>query len=98
MYAYARLLARRRCVFHGDVAVGGRRHEGEFDAAADVELVAHPEVVGQQAARDAAVYLVWAKRGEIVSLGGLWLEGHGLAVVSETLGLSSRVQRAAPSR
>ena len=37
------------------------------------------------------------KRSEIVILGGLWLEGHGLSVSSETLGLSSRVQRAAPS-
>tara|TARA_B110001452_G_scaffold121274_1_gene100646 strand:+ start:842 stop:1123 length:282 start_codon:yes stop_codon:yes gene_type:complete len=38
-----------------------------------------------------------AKRGEIVSLGGLWLEGHGLPVASEVLGLSSRVRRAAAS-
>ena len=37
------------------------------------------------------------RRGEIVSLGGLRLEGHGLSVASETLGLSSRVRRAAPS-
>ena len=26
------------------------------------------------------------KRSEIVNLGGLWLEGHGLSEVSETLG------------
>ena len=38
-----------------------------------------------------------AKRSEIVNLGGLWLEGHGLLEGSETLGLSSRVRRAAPS-
>ena len=29
------------------------------------------------------------KRSETVNLGGLWLEGHGLSVGSETLGLSS---------
>ena len=37
------------------------------------------------------------KRSEIVDLGGLWLEGHGLSEGSETLSLSSRVRRAAPS-
>jgi len=37
------------------------------------------------------------KRSEIVTLGGLWLEGHGLSVESELLGLSSRVRRAASS-
>ena len=37
------------------------------------------------------------KRSEIVDLRGLWLEGHGLSVGSETLGLSSRVQGAAQS-
>ena len=37
------------------------------------------------------------KRSEIVNLGGLWLEGHRLSEGSETLGLSSRVQGAAPS-
>ena len=37
------------------------------------------------------------KRSEVVSLGGLWLEGHGLPEKSETLGLSSRVRRAASS-
>ena len=37
------------------------------------------------------------RRGETVSLGGLWLEGHGLSVASATLGLSSRVRRAASS-
>ena len=37
------------------------------------------------------------KRGEIVNLGGLWREGHGLSEGSETLGLSSRVRRAASS-
>ena len=37
------------------------------------------------------------KRSEIVNLGGLWLEGHGLLEKSETRGLSSRVPRAAPS-
>jgi len=37
------------------------------------------------------------KRSEIVNLGGLWLEGHGLSEGSETLGFFSRVQRAAPS-
>ena len=36
------------------------------------------------------------KRSEIVHLGGLWLEGHGLSEGSEVLGLSSRVRRAAP--
>ena len=36
------------------------------------------------------------KRGEIVNLGGLWLEGHGLSLASEKLGLFSRVRRAAP--
>ena len=36
-------------------------------------------------------------RSEIVGLGGLWLEGHGLSVGSETLGPSSRVRRTAPS-
>ena len=35
------------------------------------------------------------KRSEIVDLGGIWLEGHGLSVGSETLGLFSRVRRAA---
>ena len=35
-------------------------------------------------------YGTWmVKRSEIVNLGGLWLEGHGLSVGSETLGLSS---------
>jgi len=38
-----------------------------------------------------------AKRSGNVGLGGLWLEGHGLSVGSEVLGLSSRVRRAAPS-
>ena len=33
----------------------------------------------------------------MASLGGLWLEGHGLSEGSEALGLSSRVPRAAPS-
>ena len=37
------------------------------------------------------------KRSEIVNLGGVWLKGHGLSEGSETLGLSSRVRRAAPS-
>ena len=37
------------------------------------------------------------KRDELVDLGGLWLESHGLPEKSETLGLSSRVRRAAPS-
>ena len=37
------------------------------------------------------------RRGELVDLGGLWLEGHGLSEGCETLGLSSRVRRAAPS-
>ena len=46
------------------------------------------------------------KRSEIVNVGGLWLEGLGLSVGSETLGLSvrsetlglfPRVRRAAPS-
>ena len=37
------------------------------------------------------------KRSEIVNVGGLWLKGHGLSVASETLGLFSRVGRAAPS-
>ena len=37
------------------------------------------------------------KRSEVVNLGGLWLKGHGLSEGSETLGLSSRVRRAAPS-
>ena len=37
------------------------------------------------------------KRSEIVNVGGLWLEGLGLSVGSETLGPFSRVRRAAPS-
>ena len=37
------------------------------------------------------------KRSEIVKSCGLWLEGLGLSVESETLGLSSRVRRAASS-
>ena len=37
------------------------------------------------------------KRGEIVNLGGLWLEGHGLSEGPVVLGPSSRVRRAAPS-
>ena len=37
------------------------------------------------------------KRSEIVNSGGLWLEGHGLLVGPEVLGLSPRVRRAAPS-
>ena len=37
------------------------------------------------------------KRSEIVNLGGVWLKRHGLSEGSETLGLSSRVRRAAPS-
>ena len=37
------------------------------------------------------------QRSEIVNLGGLWLDNHGVSVRSETLGLSSRVRRAAPS-
>ena len=36
------------------------------------------------------------KRGEVVSSGGVWLEGHGLSEGSEVRGLSSRVRRAAP--
>ena len=35
------------------------------------------------------------KRSEIVNLGGLWLEVHGLPEGSEVLDLSSRVRRAA---
>ena len=34
---------------------------------------------------------------KIVNLGALWRKGHGLLEGSETLGLSSRVRRAAPS-
>ena len=37
------------------------------------------------------------KRSENGDLGGFWLEGHGLSEGSETLGLSSRVRRAASS-
>ena len=37
------------------------------------------------------------KRSEIVNLGGLWLEGHGLPDGSEVLDHSSRERRAAPS-
>ena len=37
------------------------------------------------------------KRSESVNLGGLWREGHGLPVASETLGLFSRVRRVSPS-
>ena len=37
------------------------------------------------------------KRSEIVNLGGLWLEGHGLSEASEAPSLSARVRRAAPS-
>ena len=37
------------------------------------------------------------RRAEIVDLGGLWRDGHGLSEGSEVLGLSSRVRRAAPS-
>jgi len=37
------------------------------------------------------------KRIEIVSLGGLWLESHGLSEKSETPSLSARVRRAASS-
>ena len=37
------------------------------------------------------------RRGELVDLGGLWREGHGLSEKSEALGLSSPVRRAAPS-
>ena len=37
------------------------------------------------------------RRSEIVDLGGLWREGHGRSEKSETLGLSSRVRRAALS-
>ena len=37
------------------------------------------------------------KRSEVVDLGGLWLEGRGRSEKPETLGLSSRVRRAAPS-
>jgi len=36
------------------------------------------------------------KRGETVSSGGVWREGHGLSVESEVRGLSSRERRAAP--
>ena len=38
-----------------------------------------------------------AKRSEIVNLGGHWLKSHGLSMACETLGLFSRVRRAAPS-
>ena len=44
-----------------------------------------------------AVATCMVKRSETVNLGGLWLEGHGLSVASETLGLFPRVRRAAPS-
>ena len=37
------------------------------------------------------------ERSENGDLGGLWLEGHGLSVGSETLGLFPRVRRAASS-
>jgi len=37
------------------------------------------------------------KRSENGDLGGLWQEGHGLPEISEVLGLSSRVRRAAQS-
>ena len=37
------------------------------------------------------------KRSEIGEFGGLWLQGHGLSVASETLGFFSRVRKAAPS-
>ena len=37
------------------------------------------------------------KRSEIGEFGGVWLQGHGLSVASETLDFSSRVRRAAPS-
>ena len=37
------------------------------------------------------------KRGEVVGLRSLWLEGHGVPEGSEVLGRSSRVRRAAPS-
>ena len=37
------------------------------------------------------------KRSENGNVGGVWLEGHGLPVGSEALGLASRVRRAAAS-
>jgi len=37
------------------------------------------------------------KRSKNGDLSGLWLEGHGLSVRSEALGLFSRVRRAASS-
>ena len=37
-----------------------------------------------------------ATRGEAVDFGAAWLRCHGLSVGSGTLGLSSRVRRAAP--
>ena len=37
------------------------------------------------------------KRSGVDEIGAAWLQGHGLPVGSEALGLSSRVRRAAPS-
>ena len=50
------------------------------------------------AQRQQAQRRAWmVKRSENVNLGGLWLEGHGLSVGSEALGLSFRVNRAGAS-
>ena len=64
-----------------------RRYRSAVVHRADVRVV--------PSARDVGACVV--KRDELVDLGGLWLESHGLPEKSETLGLSSRVRRAAPS-
>ena len=50
------------------------------------------------AVRSSGVRSAWmVKRSEIGDFGAAWLRCHGCSVGSETLSLSTRVQRAAPS-
>ena len=72
-------------------AVGERR---DHAAAVAQVLVALDARLDAHRSRGEACMV---KRNEIVSLAGLWLEGHGHQEGSEVLGLSSRVRRAAPS-
>ena len=49
-----------------------------------------PPVVGGGLQREAPLVVAWmVKRSEIGESGGAWLQGHGLSVGSEVLGLSS---------
>ena len=77
-----------------------QRTEGEDERGEgrrDVEVVVR---VAAAVARDVERrhHLNVVKRSETGEFGGAWLQGHGLSVGSEVMGLSLRVLRAASSR